>query len=61
MARQTAVVKALRESGYAAAITAEDTLGTFICTLKALEYHERLLREEIDQRAELRREMLKRR
>lgn len=56
VARQAARAKALRGMGYAAAaIMAENTLGVFIATLKALEDHKRLLREEIDQRAEWRR------
>jgi hypothetical protein len=60
VARQLARVEVLRNADLSAALSAQNTLDLFIGTLKALEDHVRLLRDEIAERAELRNEMLKR-
>jgi hypothetical protein len=61
VAHQLARVEALRDAEHPGAFSAENTLDIFIGTLKALEDHVRLLRDEIAKRAELRDELLKRR
>lgn len=50
VARQLVIVDALREVGSSGVVAAERTLDVFICTLRSLRDHERLLHEELELR-----------